>query len=63
MSIPIWEKPTLTIQEAAEYSGIGEQKIRSLTKKRDCDFALFVGNKCLIKRQNFDNFLKTETQI
>lgn len=32
--IPIWHKMNLTIDEAAEYSGIGRKKLRSLLKKK-----------------------------
>ena len=30
MSVPIWEKYMLTVDEAVQYFGIGEKKIRSL---------------------------------
>lgn len=32
--IPIWEKATLTLEEAAAYSGIGINRLRDLTKRR-----------------------------
>ena len=37
-AVPIWEKVTLTVEEAAEYSGIGRNKIRELTDKPFCTF-------------------------
>lgn len=34
--VPIWEKTTLTIEEAAAYSNIGQCKIRELLQDRNC---------------------------
>ena len=31
--VPIWKKKTLTIEEAAEYSNIGQNKLTELLKK------------------------------
>lgn len=33
-NLPIWERKCLTVDEAAEYSGIGRKKLRSLLKRR-----------------------------
>ena len=63
ISIPIWEKANLTLEEAAAYSGIGIHKIRMLSEKADCDFVLWVGNKRLIKRQKFAEFIERQYSI
>lgn len=55
--VPIWKKSTLTVNEAVAYSGIGRDKIRSLTDKEDCKFVLWVGTKRLIKRRLFEEFI------
>ena len=34
--IPIWEKSNLTLEEAAAYSGIGINKLRSLSDHEQC---------------------------
>lgn len=57
IEVPVWEKSNLTIDEAAEYSGIGRHKLRELSDKEDCSFVLWVGNKRLIKRRALDEFL------
>ena len=62
-SVPVWEKVTLTIIEAAAYSNIGQQTLRRLTKQDHCPFVLWVGTKCLIKRELFDEFLKNAYSI
>lgn len=61
--IPIWEKSNLTLEEAAAYSGIGINKIREISNAKNCDFVLWVGNKRLIKRQGFDQFINRSYSI
>lgn len=55
--VPIWKKSTLTIDEAAAYSGIGRNKLRSLSDKEDCPFVLWIGSKRLIKRKLLDEYI------
>ncbi len=54
-TIPIWNKLNLTVEEAAQYSGIGENTLREYMKKHpECDFIIFIGKKQLIKRKEFE---------
>lgn len=63
-SIPIWEKITLTVEEAAQYSNIGINKIYELTNNPMCSFVLHVGNKKrLIKRREFEKYLERNIEI
>ena len=55
--VPIYQKCNLTIQEAVQYSNIGETTIRKLLKMRGCPFLLKVGNKQLVKRKEFEKYL------
>lgn len=55
--VPIWNKSNLTIEEASAYFGIGVKKIRELTNNDNCPFVLWVGNKRLIKRVKFEEYL------
>lgn len=55
--IPVWEKVNLTLEEAAAYSNIGINRLRELSDADQCPFVLFVGNKRLIKRKQFDAYL------
>ena len=55
--VPVWEKCTLTIEEAAAYFGIGQNKLRELTEDPNCKFVLWVGTKRLIKRKLFEQYL------
>ena len=57
LSVPISEKAALTLEEAAAYSNIGINKLREITNENCCDFVFFVGNKRLIKRKRFEQYL------
>lgn len=56
-NVPVWEKVNLSLEEASAYSGIGINKLRELTNAKDCKFVLWVGNKRLIKRRQFEEFI------
>lgn len=43
LTIPIWEKMNLTIEEAAAYSNIGINKISDLLNEPGCTFVFYVG--------------------
>ena len=64
--VPIWEKYMLTVDEAVQYFGIGEKKIRMLiSENADSDycFTVQVGNKSLINRRKFEEFLNQTTAL
>lgn len=63
---PIWEKYMLTVDEAIQYFGIGEKKIRmQISENTDTDycFTVQVGNKSLINRHKFEEFLNQTTSL
>lgn len=57
-TVPIWQKFTLTVEEAAVYFRIGENKLRQImSENRNADFILWNGNRLQIKRQKFEEFI------
>lgn len=62
-TVPIYEKVTLTIREAAEYSNIGINKLESLLRSPRCPFVLYVGKKKLVKRKEFEKFITDNIEI
>lgn len=62
-NVPLWEKANLTIEEAAEYSNIGQNKISELLRMPRCPFVLYVGRKKLVKRKEFERFIETSVEI
>lgn len=65
-SVPVWEKYMLTVDEAVQYFGIGEKKIRTLISENmgtDYCFTVQIGNKSLINRHKVEDFLNQTTSI
>ena len=60
VKVPIHLKITLTIREAAEYSNIGINKIDSMLKQPNCPFVLYVGTRKLVKRKEFEEYIRRE---
>ena len=60
VKVPIHLKITLTIKEAAEYSNIGINKIDSMLKQPNCPF---VGTRKLVKRKEFEEYIRRELII
>ena len=60
VKVPIHLKITLTIKEAAEYSNIGINKIDSMLKQPNCPFVLYVGTRKLVKRKEFEEYIRRE---
>lgn len=55
IEIPVWEKYTLSIEEAAVYFRIGENKLRRLINENpNADYILWNGTRAQIKRKKFE---------
>ena len=62
--VPIWEKYTLTIEEAAKYFRIGESKLRKLAEENPVpDGVMMNGNRIQIKRKQFEKMIDTVDAI
>ena len=62
--IPYWEKYMLTLREAAEYCHIGEKKMRQIVDENmDANFLLESGNRIMIKRKLFEEYLDRASVI
>ena len=58
MDIPVWEKYTLTIEEAARYFRIGENKLRKLEEENiGAGWTIMNGNRIQIKRKLFEKVI------
>ncbi len=62
--IPLWRRYVLTIEEAANYFHIGEAKLRTIVDEHSYeDFYIMNGNRVLIKRERFEQFLDKASVI
>lgn len=62
--IPIWEKYTLSLEEAAKYFRIGERKLREIvTENPTADFVLRNGNRVQIKRKLFEQYIDSASVV
>lgn len=61
--VPISEKATLTLEEAAAYTGIGTQKLRDISNDECCEFVLWNGTKRLFKRKKLEAYLDAAYSI
>ncbi len=57
------EKFMLTIKEAAPYFNVGEKKLRRLVEDHLGDFAVYSGNRYLIIRTKFEEFVMSSSEI
>lgn len=59
-----WQKYTLTLNEAAEYFGIGYKKLRQFVSEHsDAKFVLWNGNRAQIKRIQFEKYLDENMDV
>lgn len=56
--VPVWEKTTLTLEEASAYTGIGVHKLREITDDESNQLVLWVGKKRLIKRKPLEKYIE-----
>lgn len=56
--VPTWERYTLSVEEAAAYFRIGENKLRKIINEdHDASFILWNGNRPQIKRKIFEKLI------
>ena len=56
--IPFWERYTLSIEEAAQYFRIGENKLRKIVNDdRNAPYILWNGSRPQIKRTMFEKYV------
>jgi len=61
--LPVSEKYTLSVIEAAQYFGIGINKMRRLAEENLGVFAVYSGNRYLIIRCKFEEYLQKNQLI
>lgn len=57
LNVPVYKKVLLTVEEASDYSGFGVNKVRNLIKEKKANFVVNNGNKHLIMREKFEQYI------
>lgn len=58
INVPIYEKELLTLEEAAAITGIGTNKLRSMSNSESCEYVIWNGNRRLFKRKKLFAYLE-----
>lgn len=61
--LPVSEKYMLTIKEAASYFNIGTKKMRRIAEDNLGNIAVYCGNRFLIIRPKFEDFILNSSEI
>ena len=56
-------KVLLTLEEAAAYTGLGLQKLRTISNDENCEFVLWNGTKRMFKRRKLEEYLEAAYSI
>lgn len=62
-AVPLWERATLSLEEASAYTGIGINKLRRMSDEKNCDYLLWVGNRRMLKRRKLEEFLERSYSV
>ena len=64
LQMPWWNKYTLSVQEAAEYFGFSDKKIRRIVDEHENEnFVLWNGNRPRIKRKLFERYIDEKLTV
>lgn len=62
--VPVWEKYSLSVEEAAAYFRIGENNIRNIISQNpDANFWFWNGNRKQIKRKLFEKYMDLQKVV
>lgn len=57
------EKLLLTPKEASAWSGIGINRVKEMLREDDCPFVTKVGNRYMVNRQRFEEYVYDSKQV
>ena len=61
--ISIKDNVLITINEAAEYIGVGHTALRKFLDGREDEVCVLVGNRKLIKREKLEKYIKNNVTV
>ena len=57
------DKPFMSLNEAAEYTGVGVHKLAALSDDPNCEFVFWIGRKRMFKRDKLVDYLSKAFSI
>lgn len=61
--VPIWERSLLTIEEAADYTGIGVNRLRMLAALSNSNLVIWIGSRRMFKRKRLEEYLDEASSV
>ena len=61
--VRISERVTLSVYEAAAYTGIGTNKLHRMAAEPGCNFVIYLGAKRRFKRKQLEEYLEAQYSI
>ena len=62
-AVPLYERVTLTLEEASAYTGVGIGTLRQLADYDDGQLVLWVGSKRMFKRRRLQEYLENAYSV
>ena len=62
-AVPIYERITLTLEEASALTGIGIGTLKKIAQESGSDIVLFVGRRLMFKRNKLEEYLEKSYSI
>ncbi len=61
--VPIWERTLLTVNQAADLTGIGTTRLRHIAATPRTDLVVWVGPRMMFKRKKLEEYLENTVSI
>lgn len=61
--VPIWERTLLTVNQAADLTGIGTNRLRHIAATPRTNLVVWVGSRMMFKRKKLEEYLENAETI
>ncbi len=61
--VPIWERTLLTVNQAADLTGIGVTRLRHIAATPRTDLVVWVGSRMMFKRKKLEEYLENSVSL
>lgn len=61
--VPIWERTLLTVNQAADLTGIGTTRLRHIAATPRTELVVWVGSRMMFKRKKLEEYLENSVSL